>query len=312
MKKTGFVFHDDFLKHRTGEGHPERPARLDHLMERLERDSLSSELVRIAPIPADLTWIQAVHPENYIESIQKTCKSGLHYLDSDTVVCEDSYQVALLAAGGVCRACEAVQKGEVVNAFCAIRPPGHHAETGRAMGFCLFNNVAIAARYLQHHFGVRKLCIIDWDVHHGNGTQAIFYSDPSVFYVSIHQFPLYPGTGTAEETGEGEGKGTTLNLPSPAGSDDAYYRKLFEKKIVPAVMDFAPDFVLISAGFDAHRDDPLANMMVTERGFAEMTELTKQVAEECCEGRLVSVLEGGYNLEALATSAVEHVGVMAS
>ncbi len=306
--KTGFVYHDFYLEHKTGPGHPERPERLSHLITHLKNSPVWNSLIRIEPDKADIRWVETIHPSSYIESIKNACDPvQLNYLDSDTVVSEHSYDVALFAVGGALKACDAVMQGKVDNAFCAIRPPGHHAEPARAMGFCLFNNVAIAARFLQQAYGLSKICIIDWDVHHGNGTQNAFYEDPTVFYISVHQHPLYPGTGRADERGKGAGEGTTLNFPSPPGYGDAEYIRIFEEKIVPAVQNFAPDFILISAGFDAHKDDPLANMEVTEHGFAQMTRVIRALAQEICQGHLVALLEGGYNLEALARSVENHL-----
>ncbi|HEX9653537.1 MAG TPA: histone deacetylase [bacterium] len=307
MPRTGFVYHDDFLGHDTGAGHPERPDRLRHLMSHLQNLEVFSGLMAIPAQEAQWSWLEAVHPRPYIESIQSACKPDLHFLDSDTVVGEHSFRAALLAAGGVTVACDAVMAGQIANSFCAVRPPGHHAERTRAMGFCLFNNVAIATRYLQTRHQLKRICIIDWDVHHGNGTQNIFYRDPSVFYISIHQYPLYPGTGKKSEQGEAEGEGTTLNFPCPAGYGDKEYLEIFQNQIAPAVGQFKPEFILISAGFDAHRDDPLANMSVTEEGFGGITDVVTSLANQCCQGRLVSVLEGGYNLEALANSIEIHL-----
>ncbi len=310
MSQTGLIYHDQFLKHKTGSGHPERPERLSSLMKYLCKTDIFADLVNIDVQRGEVAWIEQIHPAAYIENIQAMCKPGLHYLDTDTVVSEDSYSAALLAVGGAVAACNAVMKGEIDNAFCAVRPPGHHAEPDRAMGFCLFNNVAVAAKYLQNHYPIEKVCIIDWDVHHGNGTQDAFYEDPTVFYISMHQDPLYPGTGRLDEKGRGAGEGTTLNLASPPGCGDNEYIDIFENKILPAARNFNPDFVLISAGFDAHRDDPLANMEVTETGFGRMTEFVKLLAEKCCNGRFVSLLEGGYNLEALARSVEIHLKKM--
>ncbi|NIR51428.1 histone deacetylase [candidate division KSB1 bacterium] len=307
MSKTGFIYDDSFLYHKTGPGHPERPERLQRLMDYLNGSEVFASLTRLQPKEAELDWIEEIHLRSYIETIQGACKSGLQFLDADTVVSEDSYRATLLAVGSTVEACNAVMNSEVENAFCAVRPPGHHAERSRAMGFCLFNNVAIAARYLQKHCGIEKVCIIDWDVHHGNGTQNAFYDDATVFYVSIHQYPWFPGTGKSEDRGMGEGEGTTLNLPSTAGLGDQEYLKMFEKQIMPSVRDFNPDFILISAGFDAHRDDPLASMQVTEDGFAHLTEAVKSLAKECSEGRFVSLLEGGYNLNAMAKSVEKHL-----
>ena len=228
----------------------------------------------------------------------------------DTPISEDSYDAALAAAGGVLAAVDAVMEGRIRNAFCAVRPPGHHSLPNQAMGFCLFNNVAIAARYLQKKHGVAKVLIVDWDVHHGNGTQEVFYDDPTVLYFSVHRYPFYPMTGSKAERGAGDGLGFIINVPLPAGTGDAEYRKAFREILMPKAMDFDPDFVLVSAGFDAHEDDPLGGMEVSSEGFAEMSRLVKQIADRCCEGRLVSVLEGGYDLEGLADSVEAHLRVL--
>lgn len=310
MAKTGFVYHETYLEHKTGSGHPERPERLKHLVEYLRTTQIYERVNQLSPQPAELSWIEKIHPKSYIKNIRDSCGTGLQYLDSDTVVSEKSYEVALLAAGGVMQACEKVVRGEYENVFCAVRPPGHHAEPARAMGFCLFNNIAVAARYLQAQHSMEKVCIIDWDVHHGNGTQNVFYEDGTVFYISIHQHPLYPGTGMADEIGIAAGEGATLNFPSPPGFGDREYLDIFNERITPAVQKFDPDFILISAGFDAHRDDPLANMEVTEDGFSGMTAVVKELAADCCDGRLVSVLEGGYNLQALAKNVEKHLQIL--
>ena len=238
MSKTGFVFHEDYLKHKTANGHPERPERLENLIKHLQTTEVYSKLIQIPPKPAPIHWIEKIHPKGYIENIENACKSGLQYLDSDTYVCENSFASALLAAGGVLEACKRVLENQLDNAFCAVRPPGHHAEPTRAMGFCLFNNVAIAARYVQKYGQLEKVAIVDWDVHHGNGTQNAFYEDPSVFYISIHQHPLYPGTGKKEEHGAGAGEGFNLNFPSPAGFGNQEYLDIFKTEIVPALINF--------------------------------------------------------------------------
>jgi acetoin utilization deacetylase AcuC-like enzyme len=287
--------------------HPERAQRLQNLIAYLDQTGLLSELVKIPATPGARNWIELIHPSAYIDYIQNSCEEDLSYLDSDTVVSKESFHVALRAVGGAITACNHVMKGEIDQAFCAVRPPGHHAERSKAMGFCLFNNVAIAARYLQSYHSINKVCIVDWDVHHGNGTQSAFYDDATVFYVSVHEHPLYPGTGRAEEKGHGAGEGTTLNFPSPPGFGDKEYLRIFEKEIAPALRNFQPDFILISAGFDAHQDDPLANMQVTEEGFGEITAIVKALAQELCRGRIVSLLEGGYNLDALAKSVEAHL-----
>jgi acetoin utilization deacetylase AcuC-like enzyme len=265
------------------------------------------ELRHLDPRPAELSWLEEVHTKDHIDRVRRAARNAPTSLDPDTAVSRESFDVALLAAGALLTACDEIMEGRAERAFCAVRPPGHHAEADRAMGFCLFNNVAVAARYLQKRHGVDRVFIIDWDVHHGNGTQHIFYDDPTVFYFSVHQYPFYPGTGSAEERGEGEGLGTTLNVPLSAGQDDGVYRRVFEEQLVPALRRFRPGFVLISAGFDAHKDDPLGGMQVTEQGFATLTTLVCEAAEDVAGGRIVSVLEGGYNLEALARSAEAHL-----
>jgi acetoin utilization deacetylase AcuC-like enzyme len=232
-------------------------------------------------------------------------------LDSpDTGIGPDSYEVALLSVGGVLTAIDKVMMGKISRVFCAVRPPGHHAEKGRAMGFCIFNNVAIGARYLQGKYSLERVLIIDWDTHHGNGTENAFWSDPTVFYISIHQYPHYPGTGSRLEKGIEAGEGYTLNIPLPAGSGNKEYIEAFNELLVPAINTFSPQFILISAGFDAHQDDPLSGMLLTEDGFEEMTRIILQVAQEHCQGRIVSVLEGGYNLIALSRSVERHLYIL--
>jgi acetoin utilization deacetylase AcuC-like enzyme/formylglycine-generating enzyme required for sulfatase activity len=307
-RRTGLVSGDIFLEHKTPRGHPERPERISAIIERLKTGGLLADLTPIAPAPAALEWIAAVHTPQYIARVKRSCATGAGYVDSrDAPVSVESYNVALHAAGGVLAAVDAVMAEKVRNAFCAVRPPGHHACKDRAMGFCLFNNVAIAARYVQQKHKLSKVLIVDWDVHHGNGTQATFYDDPTVMYFSVHQHPFYPRTGTAAETGAGKAVGHTINVPLPAGSGDRAYQQAFQEKLLPAAMAFHPDFVFVSAGFDAHQDDPLGGMKLTARQYAAQTRIVKQIAERCCRGRLVSVLEGGYGLEGLAASVEAHV-----
>jgi acetoin utilization deacetylase AcuC-like enzyme len=312
MPTTGLVTHPDYLKHVAGHGHPESPERLKAIAAQLHKSGLMDQLTAVPVTHAKETdlapWIDTAHAAGYREALHRIIpEHGISYLDGDTGVSPGSWSAALAAVGGTMSAIDQVMDGRITNAFCALRPPGHHAESRRGMGFCLFNNVAIAARYLQRHHHIKKVAIVDWDVHHGNGTQQIFYEDPTVFYVSTHQFPLYPGTGAASETGKGAGTGYTLNCPMPAGRNDDDYTAVFVKHILPALKDFGPEFILISAGFDAHRDDPLAGMSVTEAGFGELTRLIRQLGDEACRGRIVSCLEGGYNLPALAGSVQAHL-----
>ncbi len=308
MAKTGFVYHPDYLKHDMGAGHPESPERLRAIVARLEQDGVMPRLVRIDPVPASDEWITQVHTPSYVAGLkQRAPASGRVMLDADTSMSPGSLPAAYLAAGGVLAAADAIMAGRVNNAFCAVRPPGHHAERDRSMGFCLFNNVAIAARYFQRHHGLARVLIVDWDVHHGNGTQHSFDEDPTVLFFSTHQFPHYPGTGRATETGRGQGEGTTINVPMEAGEGDEDYLAVFHKVLVPAADGFKPDVVIVSAGFDAHRDDPLASMGLTENGYAELTRIVAGIARRHSRGRLLSSLEGGYNLQALSASVERHV-----
>jgi len=308
---TGIVYGDVYLRHTMPAGHPERPERLTAIIERLKKKDLYSQFFLIEPSQAPLEWITTIHTKEYVERVRESCESRAGYLDTaDVPICGQSYEVALQAAGGVLGAVDMVMAGEIKNAFCAVRPPGHHALKDKAMGFCIFNNVAIAARYIQKHYGLERILIVDWDVHHGNGTQAAFYDDPTVLYFSVHQYPFYPTTGSEQERGTGEGLNYTINVPMPAGSNDADYKRIFEDELVAAALSFEPDFVLISAGFDACEEDTIGGMEVTAEGFGELTRIVKRIAERCCEGRLVSVLEGGYNLEKLADAAEAHIRVL--
>jgi acetoin utilization deacetylase AcuC-like enzyme len=279
-------------------------------MDKLAAEGLLERLTKIVPHMASDETVALVHNPDYVQWVRESCQQGRRCLDhGDTTVCEDSYRIALLAVGAVTAAADWVMEKEGRRAFCAIRPPGHHAEVAGAMGFCLFNNIAIGARYLQKNRGVEKVLIVDWDVHHGNGPQNAFYADPSVLYFSVHQYPHYPGTGRASETGSGTGKGYTINVPLPPGSGDEEYLWAFREKLVPAAEFFHPEMVLISAGFDAHRDDPLSAMAVTDDGFAELTEIVKSIADEHSHGKLISVLEGGYHLSSMPASVATHLNV---
>ncbi|MCF8721698.1 histone deacetylase family protein [Nitrospina gracilis] len=306
MKKTGYIYHPLYLEHETG-SHPENPGRLRAITHKLEETGLISRLSPLEPRAATAEEIALNHPERYMDSVARACESGMSRLDMDTAISTKSYDSALLAAGAGLTAVDAVLDGTCDNVFCAVRPPGHHAEETRSMGFCLFNNVAIAARYAMTKKGLNRVFIFDWDVHHGNGTQHSFYADPNIYYSSTHQFPFYPGTGDKDETGTGDGLGTTLNFPMRAFSNDADYISVVKDKLIPEMFRFKPDLIIISSGFDAHEDDPLANVSLTTECFGEMTRLIRGAADEICQGRLISMLEGGYNYEALADSVYIHL-----
>ena len=305
---TGFVYDPIYLEHKTGSGHPERPERLTAIVGHLKKQGLLANLTGIKPRPAALEWLTTVHSAAYVERVKRSCQQKTPYFDTrDVAVSAQSYEAACAAAGGVLAAVDAVMAGKIRNAFCAVRPPGHHALRERAMGFCLFNNVAIAARYLQKKHKLARILIIDWDVHHGNGTQAMFYDDPTVFYFGIHQSPFYPGTGSADEKGEGPGLNFTLNVPVPPGRGDKHYRSVFHTVLKPRALAFKPDFVLISAGFDHIEGDLLGGMRVSSKGCGALTRTVMEIAATCSKGRLVSVLEGGYHLDRMAHAVEAHL-----
>ncbi len=309
---TALVYGDLYLEHKTGEGFPERPARLEAILKRLREKDLLPQLLLLEPTPAALEWITEIHSPAYAERVKKQCEGagdGVVRFDGvgDVPVCRKSYDVALAAAGGVLRAVDAVMEGKARNAFCAIRPPGHHALKDKAMGFCIFNNVAIAARYIQKKHKLARVLIVDWDVHHGNGTQDLFYEDGGVLYFSTHLSPFYPGTGDAGETGKGKAEGLVINVPLAAGAGDAEVKKAYEEKLKPAALAFKPDFVLISCGFDSHVNDTLGRLAITTEGFRWMTRFVKEIAETSAKGRLISMMEGGYNLDNLANAGEAHV-----
>ncbi len=310
MARTGYIYHEDFLKHLTGSGHPERPERLEVIDQAIREKGLDTKLEFFIPseINDDLL---VVHNPEYIQSLSEISHTeGLHHLDPDTVVCPESIRIAKLAAGAVIQAVELVHSGKLDNCFCAVRPPGHHAGSHTAKGFCIFNNIAIGAAYLRDKLDYERIAILDWDVHHGNGTQNMFYNDPRVFYTSIHQYPFYPGSGAANENGAGDAEGTTLNIPMIAGNGDDKYFSAFLLRIIPALEDYKPEFIMISAGFDAHALDYLASMQVSTEGFGRMTEMVREFAEKHCDGKIVSVLEGGYHLEALSDSVRKHLEIL--
>lgn len=305
---TGFAFDADFLKHDAGFGHPECPGRLSRSMEYLRTRPWFASLRNVKSRPCEPDWIAKIHSSQYIKHARDACRSGLPYLDSpDVGICKDSYDIALLAAGTPLAMADEIMNKNIDNGFAMSRPPGHHAEFNIALGFCIFNNVAILARYLQTRYGFDKILILDWDVHHGNGTQHSFEEDPSVLYISTHQYPFYPGTGSYTETGKGKGAGSVLNCPMPAGSTDQDYAREFKDKIIPKIQTFKPEFIVISAGFDAHRDDPLADICLSTEFFGWMTERMMEMADQFCHGKIISLLEGGYNLNMLPLCIEQHL-----
>ena len=330
---VGFCSSPRFIEHDTGPHHPERPDRI-RVIHQAVRDAglLKSPnpfrdtrfdlglapldhvkaLVELSPQPAKLDWLLEVHPSEHIERVKHACALGALLDQGDTPVEPRSFDTALLSAGAGLVCCDAVMSGRVKRAFAAVRPPGHHAEPGSAMGFCLFSNIAIAARYLQKQHGIERVAIVDFDVHHGNGTQAVFESDPSVLFISLHQHPAtcYPGTGYEFETGTGAGEGYTLNIPMEPGATDDDYLNAMRSRVIPRVDKFQPQMLLLSSGFDAHHDDPLAQIEVSEDGFEAITRMLAAAADIHCGGKIVSLLEGGYNLRALGRSVVRHLVAM--
>ena len=313
MSDVGLVLDPRFKRHDTGPGHPERPARIDAIESGLEWSGLLAACQRIEAAPIDVALLDSVHAPGYAARVRAACEAGRRFIDSpDSAIGPESYEVARLAAGGVVEAARRVASGRLRRAFCAVRPPGHHAEYDRSMGFCLFNNVALAAHVMRQEHGLERLLILDWDVHHGNGTQHLFEADAGVLFISIHGDPqyLYPGTGFAHERGVGPGEGFTLNVPMPPGAGDEEYAAAFTEQVLPAVERYAPQVVLISAGFDAHAGDPLAESRVTDDGFVWMARQTLRLAERHAAGRVLSVLEGGYNLDVLKRCVAEHVRIL--
>jgi acetoin utilization deacetylase AcuC-like enzyme len=313
MKMTGFVYDERFLEHVTFSSHPESPGRLRVIVERLSASGLLEQLVRIPVKRADQRWIEAVHNIRYMMRFEEACIMGLPDIDhQDNSICRETYDIAFLAVGGVLNAIDEVMSGNVANAFCAVRPPGHHAEVDKAMGFCYFNNVAIGAKYLLKKWGVERVGIIDFDVHHGNGTQHIFEQDPNVFYYSIHEHPsfAYPGTGREFETGIGEGLGYTLNSPILPGRGDDEYKKMIMQDLVPAFKKFQPEVILLSAGFDAHAADLMSGTNLSTDGYDFITEVILNLANKFAGGRIISVLEGGYNYPVLAQLVENHIRMM--
>ncbi|PIU54926.1 MAG: histone deacetylase [Chloroflexi bacterium CG07_land_8_20_14_0_80_51_10] len=297
--KVGLVHDPVYLEHDTG-SHPENKQRLVAATTLLETSGLMGRLISLPPRMVTAEELLTIHAQEHIEQVESYSQRGGGWLDGDTVASPGSYKAALYAAGGLLRGVDAVLNGEVNSAFALVRPPGHHATHNRAMGFCLFNNIAIAARYAQQQHGIERILIIDPDVHHGNGTQDAFYDDPTVLYFSTHQYPFYPGTGAVDETGSGAGLGTTVNVPLPAGCGDSEYRQVYEEILAPVARRFQPQLILVSAGYDPHWADQIAMMQVSVSGFADIITIIKELANELCDGRVLVTLEGGYNLEAVA------------
>ena len=311
MAASGLVLDPAFRLHDTGGGHPECPGRIDAIEQALARQGLLERLTRIPARAISDAELLRCHSQAYLHRVRRDVAYGRPELSTgDTAIGDHSEDVARLAAGGALAAVDAVLEGRVANAFAALRPPGHHAKAERGMGFCLFNNVALAARHGQAVHGLERVLIVDWDVHHGNGTQAIFWRDPSVLYVSVHEWGNYPGSGAAAEQGEGPGAGTTVNCPLPAGSDGAAVLAALGAALLPAAERFRPELVLVSAGFDGHRDDPLGRFALGSADYGRLTALCLAVADRHAGGRLVSVLEGGYHLGALGESSAAHVAAL--
>lgn len=303
MARSAIVIDPEYLKHDPGRFHPERPQRLKVLLDLAgEMDSQSFQL--LPPRAASREEIESCHAGDYIELVRATSKTNRYALDGDTVTCRDSFGVGLLAVGGFLKLLDAIAAGEARNGFALVRPPGHHALKDRAMGFCLFNTVAVGAHHVRRHYGAERVLIMDWDVHHGNGTQDAFYQDRSVLYLSTHQYPYYPGTGAAGEVGEGDGEGYTVNIPLPASCGDEEYLRVFKEIVVPIAEKYAPDWILVSAGFDPHKRDPLGGMNVTESGFGAMASMLMDLAEKHAGGKIAFLLEGGYDLLALKNSVL--------
>jgi len=310
VAKIGLVQDERFQRHDTGPGHPERPQRLARIAEVLAERKLDHTCASFSFEPVDMKAVERLHERAYLDRLRAACDRGASYIDvPDSAICPESYEIARLATGAALSAADRVMDGELQSAFCAVRPPGHHAEKHMSMGFCLFNNIALAAQHLIDNHGLERVLILDWDVHHGNGTQHLFESDPRVYFISLHGHPrfVYPGTGYAHERGKGAGDGFTLNIPMMPGAGDDEYRRAFDESVLPAVEGFKPQFVLISAGFDAHKLDPLAPIELPTLSFEWMSDALIDMAKRHADGKIVSLLEGGYHLDALAECVALHI-----
>ena len=311
MPKTGVVKEARFMDHHMGAHHPESPQRLMVIYDMLEESDMQGQFIEIPVKSAEKDDILLIHSSDYVDKIASTSGQEYIYLDPDTQTSSGSYDASLLAVGGLCEAITMVRSGELDNAFALVRPPGHHAERTRAMGFCLFNNVAIGARFAQEKLGLGRILVVDWDLHHGNGTQHSFEDDPSILYFSTHQYPYYPGTGNHNETGIGKGEGFTINVPLSTGYGDGEFIGIFERILRPVTVEFDPDLILVSAGFDIYDGDPLGGMDVTPKGFGLLTRSIMEMANACCGGKVVLTLEGGYSLQGLKDSVKEVLKEMA-
>jgi acetoin utilization deacetylase AcuC-like enzyme len=309
LAECALIYDEVFLKHETG-AHPENKERVRYAYEALVEAPVFNKTAGLRPLAAPVEDLMLVHDRAYVESLSNLPEGEYAALDPDTLLGPGSLEAAYTAAGAVTTAVKAVTEDRFRSAFCMIRPPGHHARPGGAMGFCIFNNIAVGAAYALEHCDHQRIAIIDFDVHHGNGTQEMFYEDERVLYASIHQYPFYPGSGAAAERGSGKGTGKTLNIPLPGGSGEEVYLEVFSHLIVPAVIEHAPSLIMISAGFDAHRDDPIGGMRLESESYRKITALIAGLADRCCSGKVVSVLEGGYNLDALARSICAHVDAL--
>ncbi len=298
---VGLIYDPIYLQHDT-EQHPENAGRLVNVINLLEKANMTEQVVPVAPRAATIDELSKVHSKDYISYVESFAKAGGGWLNADTIVSPASYDVALHAAGGLINAVDTVMTGEVASAFALVRPPGHHATRGEALGFCLFNNIAVAVKHSIDSCHLERVLIADFDVHHGNGTQDTFYEDPNVLYFSTHQYPFYPGTGRVDEIGARQGEGTTVNVPLPAWCGDEEYLRVFEEILIPVARRLQPQLIMVSAGYDAHWGDQISLMQVSVTGFAEMVRILKTLADELCQGRLVFTLEGGYLYEALASS----------
>jgi acetoin utilization deacetylase AcuC-like enzyme len=311
MDSTLVLYDQIYLDHDTGFGHPERAERLEATMQVLEESGLAEKVSIVSPRDATVEEIKLVHPEKYIQKVQNMASSGGGWLDGDTPVSPRSYDAALRSAGAALEGLERIFSGQADNAFCLARPPGHHALPTRGMGFCIFNNNAVASRFAMENYGVSRIFILDWDAHHGNGLQDIFYQDKRVLYVSLHQYPHYPGSGSNREVGSEEGEGYTVNFPLPPGSGEGVYLAAFDQVIIPLARQYKPQLVLISAGYDGHFSDPLCSMQLTSNGYAEMALRLKELASSECSGRIMANLEGGYDLTGIAASICNTIAVLA-